>query len=102
MPGRMGLWSAIAQVRRDHRSEMVHPAPNSFAEDYDPRSAKTALRLAGARLAESAVVYPAAEANDYRFIPVGKENQVSKAWLPLPTSTGFGIWRLTVGTPAQK
>src|SRR5271166_4700245 len=36
MPSRMGLWSAFAQVRRDHRSEMVHPAPNRFVGDYDP------------------------------------------------------------------
>jgi hypothetical protein len=30
MPSRMGLGSAFAQVRRDHRPEMVHPAPEQF------------------------------------------------------------------------
>ena len=30
MPGRVGLGPAFAQVRRDHRPEMVHPAPNSL------------------------------------------------------------------------
>ena len=28
-----------------------------------------------------------AEANDYLFIPADKENQIPKAWLPLPTSS---------------
>ena len=27
MPGRVGLWSALAQVRGDHGPEMVYPAP---------------------------------------------------------------------------
>jgi hypothetical protein len=34
MPSRVGLGSAFAQVRRDHRSETVHPAPNSFLGDH--------------------------------------------------------------------
>ena len=35
MPGRMGFGSSFAQVRSDHRSEMVHPAPNCFIRDCD-------------------------------------------------------------------
>ncbi len=30
MPGRVGLGSTFAQVRRDHWSEMIHPAPNGL------------------------------------------------------------------------
>ena len=36
MPSRVGLGSAFAQVRRDHRPEMVHPAPNGLVGDHDP------------------------------------------------------------------
>ena len=36
MPGRVGFGSAFAQVRRDHRPEMIHPAANGFIGDHDP------------------------------------------------------------------
>src|SRR5207248_3287763 len=36
MPDRMGLGSAFAQVCCDHRSKMVHPAPNGFIGHQDP------------------------------------------------------------------
>jgi hypothetical protein len=36
MPGRVGFGSAFAQVRRDHRPEMVHPAPDGLIGDHDP------------------------------------------------------------------
>src|SRR5580704_16109670 len=35
MPSRIGFGSAFAQVRRDHRSEVVHPAPDSFVGHHD-------------------------------------------------------------------
>jgi hypothetical protein len=33
---RMGFGPAFAQVRCDHRSEMVHPAPDRIIGDHDP------------------------------------------------------------------
>src|SRR6202047_676193 len=35
MPSRIGFGSAFAQVRRDHRSEVVPPAPDSFVGHHD-------------------------------------------------------------------
>ena len=35
MTSRMRFGSAFAQVRCDHRPEMVHPAPNRFVRDRD-------------------------------------------------------------------
>jgi hypothetical protein len=35
MPGRVGLGPAFAQVRRDHRPKMIHPAPNGLVGDHD-------------------------------------------------------------------
>jgi hypothetical protein len=35
MPNCAGLRSAVAQVRCDHRPEMIHPAPNGFIGDRD-------------------------------------------------------------------
>jgi hypothetical protein len=39
MPGRVWLGPAFAQVRRDHRPKMIHPAPNGLVGDHMPRSA---------------------------------------------------------------
>jgi Hsp20/alpha crystallin family len=36
MPVRMGIGSTFAQVRCDHRSEMIHPAPDGLIGDRDP------------------------------------------------------------------
>jgi hypothetical protein len=36
MPGRMGFGSMFAQVRCDHRSEMIDPAPDGLIGDRDP------------------------------------------------------------------
>src|SRR6202022_844805 len=36
VPRRMGFGSAFAQVRCDHRPEMVHPAPDGLIGDHDP------------------------------------------------------------------
>src|SRR5580700_653124 len=35
MPGSVGLGSTFAQIRRDHRPKMIHPAPNSLVGDHD-------------------------------------------------------------------
>jgi hypothetical protein len=35
MPGRVGLRSKFAQVRRDQGPEMIHPAANGFVRDHD-------------------------------------------------------------------
>src|ERR1700730_10541636 len=35
MPGSVGLGSTFAQVRRDHRPKMIHPAPNGLVGDHD-------------------------------------------------------------------
>jgi hypothetical protein len=35
MPGRVRLGPAFAQVRRDHRPKMIHPAPNGLVGDHD-------------------------------------------------------------------
>jgi hypothetical protein len=35
MPSRARLGATLAQICRDHRSEMVHPAPNRFVRDRD-------------------------------------------------------------------
>src|SRR3977135_3435817 len=35
MPSRMGFGPAFAQVRCDHRPEMVHPAPDGLIGDHD-------------------------------------------------------------------
>jgi hypothetical protein len=36
MPGRVRLGAALAQVCRDHRSEMIRPAPDCLVRDRDP------------------------------------------------------------------
>ena len=36
VPSRMGFGSAFAQVRCDHRPEMVHPAPDGLIAEHDP------------------------------------------------------------------
>ena len=36
MPSRMGFGSAFAQVRCDHRPEIVQPAPDGLVGDHDP------------------------------------------------------------------
>jgi hypothetical protein len=36
MPRRVGLGAALARVRCDHRSQMVHPAPNGLIGQPDP------------------------------------------------------------------
>ena len=35
MPGRVGLGSTFAEIRRNHGPEMIHPAPNSLVGDHD-------------------------------------------------------------------
>jgi hypothetical protein len=35
MPGCVWLGPAFAQVRRDHRPEMIHPAPNGLVGNHD-------------------------------------------------------------------
>ena len=36
MPGRMRLRAALAQMRGDHRPEVVHPAAHGLVRDCDP------------------------------------------------------------------
>ena len=36
MPNRVGLRTALAQMRGDHRSEMIYPAAHGFVGDRDP------------------------------------------------------------------
>jgi len=36
MPDRARPWTAFAQVCRDHRSKVVHPAPDCLLGDCDP------------------------------------------------------------------
>ncbi len=35
MPSRVRLGASLAQICRDHRPKMVHPAPNRFVRDCD-------------------------------------------------------------------
>src|SRR5450432_939729 len=35
MPGRVRSGAALAQIRRDHRPEMIHPTPNGLVGDRD-------------------------------------------------------------------
>ena len=50
MPSRMGFGSAFAQVRCDHRPEMVHPAPDGLIGDHDPAFRQQIFDVAEAQL----------------------------------------------------
>src|ERR1700689_4873750 len=43
MPGRMRLRTALAQIRGDHRPEVVHPAAHGLVRDRDPALRKQIL-----------------------------------------------------------
>src|ERR1700733_2205442 len=43
MPGRMRLRTALAQMRGDHRPEVVHPAAHGLVRDRDPALRKQIL-----------------------------------------------------------
>src|ERR1700688_4168929 len=43
MPGRMGFRTALAQMRGDHRPEVVHPAAHGLVRDRDPALRKQIL-----------------------------------------------------------
>ena len=45
----MGFGSAFAQVRCDHRPEMVHPAPDGLIGDHDPAFRQQILDVAEAQ-----------------------------------------------------
>src|ERR1700726_1812063 len=49
VPSRMGFGSAFAQVRCDHRPEMVHPAPDGLIGDHDPAFRQQILDVAEAQ-----------------------------------------------------
>ena len=36
MPDRMRFWTALAQMRGDHRPKVVHPAAHGLVRDRDP------------------------------------------------------------------
>jgi len=48
-PSRIGFGSAFAQVRRDHRSEVVHPAPDSFVGHRDTAFRQQIFNVANAQ-----------------------------------------------------
>src|ERR1700722_20596516 len=43
MPGRMRFRTALAQMRGDHRPEVVHPAAHGLVRDRDPALRKQIL-----------------------------------------------------------
>src|ERR1700689_3468057 len=45
MPGRMRLRTALAQIRGDHRPEVVHPAAHGLVRDRDPALRKQILNV---------------------------------------------------------
>ena len=47
VPGRVGLGSTFAEIRRDHGPEMIHPAPDGLVGDHDARVPLTSLRRRG-------------------------------------------------------
>jgi hypothetical protein len=49
MPSRVGFGSAFAQVRCDHRPEMVHPAPDGLIGNQDPAFRQQILDVAEAQ-----------------------------------------------------
>src|SRR5471030_3288786 len=49
MPGGAGLGATLTQVRRDHRPEMVHPAPNCLIRDRDPALRQQIFNVAEAQ-----------------------------------------------------
>ena len=49
MPGRVGLRSAFAQVRRDLGSKMIHPAPDGLLGFHDPTLGQQILDVAKAQ-----------------------------------------------------
>src|ERR1700690_2794602 len=49
MPRHVGPWAPFAQVRCDHRTEMVYPPPDRFVGDRDPTFRQQILDVAKAQ-----------------------------------------------------
>src|ERR1700722_15398804 len=49
MPNRVRLGASLAQICRDHRPEMVHPAPNRFVRDCDSALRQQIFNIAEAQ-----------------------------------------------------
>jgi hypothetical protein len=48
VPGPAWLGAALAQVRCDHRPEMIHPAPNGLVRNHNPALSQQVLHIAKA------------------------------------------------------
>ena len=60
MAGRMRFWTALAQVRGDHRPKVVHPAAHGLVGDAVPRSASkssTSRKLSVNRIEPNRLMY---------------------------------------------
>src|SRR4029077_576524 len=49
MPSRVRLGATPAQICRDHRPEMIHPAPNRFVRDRDSALRQQTCNVADAQ-----------------------------------------------------